>query len=66
MDKEITKQQEKNDRLQKSIHSDIASQAARLAHEKGYSVIFKKYKVNVRADDITTDIVNHLPKQAKE
>ena len=66
MDKEITKQQEKNDRLQKSIHSDIASQATRLAHEKGYSVIFKKYKVNVRADDITTDIVNHLPKQAKE
>lgn len=66
MDMEIDKQKEKNDRLQKQIHSDISSQAARLAHEKGYSVIFKKYKVNVSAADITSQVVESLPKQVKE
>ena len=66
MDREIDKQKEKNDRLQKQIHSDISSQAARLAHEKGYSVIFKKYKVNVSAADITSQVVENLPKQVKE
>ena len=66
MDREIDKQKEKNDRLQKQIHSDISSQAARLAHEKGYSVIFKKYKVNVSAADITSQVVESLPKQVKE
>ena len=66
MDREIDKQKEKNDRLQKQIHSDISSQAVRLAHEKGYSVIFKKYKVNVSAADITSQVVENLPKQVKE
>lgn len=66
MDREIDKQQEKNDQLQKKIHGDIASQATKLAHEKGYNVIFKKYKVNVSADDITAKVVENLQKQAKE
>ena len=66
MDREIDKQREKNDQLHKQIESDISSQAARLAHEKGYSVIFKKYKVNVSAADITTPVMENLAKQAKE
>ena len=66
IDREIDKQQEKNDQLQKKIHGDIASQATKLAHEKGYNVIFKKYKVNVSADDITAKVVENLKKQAKE
>ena len=66
MDREINKQREKNDQLQKRIDADISSQATRLAHEKGYSVIFKKYKVNISADDITAKVVENLPKQAKD
>ena len=66
MDKEITKQREKNDQLQKKIDADIASQATRLAHEKRYSIIFKKYKVNISADDITNKVVENLQKQVKE
>ena len=66
MDKEITKQREKNDQLQKRIDADIASQATRLAHEKRYSIIFKKYKVNISADDITNKVVENLQKQVKE
>ncbi|MGM9582935.1 MAG: hypothetical protein ACI3WU_04385 [Phascolarctobacterium sp.] len=63
MDREIAKQQEKNDQLQKRIEGDITSQATRLAHEKGYKIIFKKYKVNISADDITSQVVANLPKQ---
>lgn len=66
MDKEIAKQQEKNEQLQKRISADISSQAMRLAHENSYSVIFKKYKVNIKADDITAKVVENLQKQAKE
>ena len=62
MDREIAKQQEKNDQLKKKIDSDISSQAIKLAHEKGYTIILKKYKVNINADDITDVIIKNLPK----
>lgn len=61
MDREIDKQREKNELLQKKIATDISSQATRLAHAKGYSVIFKKYKVNINADDITSQLIKGLP-----
>lgn len=62
MDREIDKQQEKNDNLKKKIHQDIESQAVRLAHERGYTVVFKQYQVNLKAEDITADIVQNLKK----
>ena len=62
MDREIDKQQEKNSQLQKKIDSDITSQAVKLAHEQGYTLVLKKYKVNIKADDITDTIVKNLPK----
>ncbi|MDY4919619.1 MAG: hypothetical protein SO119_00840 [Phascolarctobacterium sp.] len=66
MDREIDKQQEKNDQLQKKIDSDISSQAVKLAHEKGYTIVFNKYKVNITADDITTKVVEYLQKQFQD
>lgn len=62
MDREIVKQQENNSQLQKKIDSDISSQAVKLAYEKGYTLILKKYKVNIKADDITDTIIKNLPK----
>lgn len=62
MDREIAKQQESNSQLQKKIDSDISSQAVKLAYEKGYTLILKKYKVNIKADDITDTIIKKLPK----
>ena len=62
MDREIAKQQESNSQLQKKIDSDISSQAVKLAYEKGYTLILKKYKVNIKADDITDTIIKNLPK----
>lgn len=62
MDREIDKQREKNEQLQKKIDRDISSQAAKLAHENGYTIVFKRYKVNIKADDITDRIIKDLPK----
>lgn len=62
MDKEIDKQQEKNDKLRKKINNDIESSAIKLAHERGYTIVFNKYKVNLKADDITDAVVQELKK----
>lgn len=63
MDREISKQQEKNDSLKRQINKDVESQAVRLAHERGYTIVFNQYKVNVKADDITDDVTRSLKKQ---
>lgn len=65
MDREIDKQQEKNEQLQKQINSDIESQAVKLAHERGYTIVFNKFKVNLKAEDITDAIVQALKKDKK-
>lgn len=63
MDREISKQQEKNDSLKRQINKDIESQAVRLAHERGYTVVFNQFKVNLDAEDITDVVVQNLKKQ---
>lgn len=63
MDREIDKQQQKNDELKKQINKDIESQAVRLAHERGYTIVFNKFKVNLKAEDITDAIVQALKKK---
>lgn len=63
MDREIEKQQQKNDELKKQINKDIESQAVRLAHERGYTIVFNKFKVNLKAEDITDAIVQALKKK---
>lgn len=65
MDREIDKQQEKNEQLQKQINSDIESQSVRLAHERSYSIVFNKFKVNLKADDITDTVIQALKKDKK-
>ena len=58
----MDKQQEKNDKLRKKINNDIESSAFKLAHERGYTIVFNKYKVNLKADDITDAVVQELKK----
>ena len=62
IDREIDKQQEKNDSLKKQINQDIESQAVKLAHERGFSIIIKKFRVNMKAEDITAAIIKALKK----
>jgi hypothetical protein len=62
IDREIDKQQEKNDILKKQINQDIESQAVKLAHERGYTIVFNKFRVNMKAEDITDAIIKALKK----
>lgn len=62
IDREIDKQQEKNDTLKKQINQDIESQAVKLAHERGYTIVFNKFRVNMKAEDITAAIIKALKK----
>ena len=62
IDREIDKQQEKNDSLKKQISQDIESQAVKLAHERGYTIVFNKFRVNMKAEDITAAIIKALKK----
>ena len=62
IDREIDKQQEKNDSLKKQINQDIESQAVKLAHERGYTIVFNKFRVNMKAEDITAAILKALKK----
>lgn len=62
IDREIDKQQEKNDSLKKQINHDIESQAVKLAHERGYTIVFNKFRVNMKAEDITDAIIKALKK----
>ena len=62
IDREIEKQQEKNDSLKKQINQDIESQAVKLAHERGYTIVFNKFRVNMKAEDITAAIIKALKK----
>ena len=62
IDREIDKQQEKNDSLKKQINQDIESQAVELAHERGYTIVFNKFRVNMKAEDITAAIIKALKK----
>lgn len=62
IDREIDKQQEKNDSLKKQINQDIESQAVKLAHERGYTIVFNKFIVNMKAEDITAAIIKALKK----
>lgn len=62
IDREIDKQQERNDSLKKQINQDIESQAVKLAHERGYTIVFNKFRVNMKAEDITAAIIKALKK----
>ena len=62
IDREIDKQQEKNDSLKKQINQDIESQAVKLAHERGYTIVFNKLRVNMKAEDITAALIKALKK----
>lgn len=63
MDREIDKQQEQNEGLKKQINQDIESQAVKLAHEHGYTIVFNQFKANIKADDITDAVIKALKVQ---
>ena len=62
VDEELDKQQQAIETMETAIKKDMESLVAKLAKERGYSVVFHKYRTNVSADDITEDVIAGLKK----
>jgi len=62
VDEELDKQQQDIEVLETSMKKDVESIVTRLARERGYTVVFHKYRTNVSADDITGDVIAGLKK----
>lgn len=60
IDKQANKLQESNEKLRAGIRNDIESNVIKLAHERQYTIVFHSVKVNIKADDITDDVVKAL------
>ena len=60
IDKQADKLQESNEKLRAGIRYDIESNVIKLAHERQYTIVFHSVKVNIKADDITDDVVKAL------
>lgn len=62
IDGRLDKIKEGNDKIASEISHDIESRVTRLAKERGYTIVFNKVKVNVKADDITAEVIKELKK----
>lgn len=60
IDKQADKLQESNEKLRAGIRNDIESNVIKLARERQYTIVFHSVKVNIKADDITDDVVKAL------
>ena len=60
IDKQADKLQESNEKLRAGVRNDIESNVIKLAHERQYTIVFHSVKVNIKADDITDDVVKAL------
>lgn len=61
-DRELDRRQQAVEALERSITKDVESAVTKLARERGYTVVFHKYRTNVTAEDITPDVLSELSK----
>ena len=64
VDQELDKRQQSIETLETALKKDMESIVAKLAKERGYTIVFHKYRMNVSADDITGDVIAGLRKMA--
>ncbi|MBR4909140.1 MAG: OmpH family outer membrane protein [Acidaminococcaceae bacterium] len=62
VDQELDKRQQGIETLETSMKKEMESVVLKLAKERGYSIVFHKYRTNVSADDITGDVISGLKK----
>lgn len=60
IDKQADKLQENNEKIMENIRRDIESNVIKIAHERKYTIVFHSVKVNIKADDITDDVIKAL------
>lgn len=66
VDRELDKRQQAIETLEADMKSDVAGIVTKLAREKGYTVVFYKYKANISADDITQPVLRDLQQLASK
>ena len=64
IDGELDKRQQGIETLETAIKKETESIVIKLAKERGYSIVFHKYRTNVAADDVTGDVISGLKKLA--
>lgn len=62
IDNRLDKIKEGNDKIAAEIRHDIESKVAFFAKERGYTIVFNKIKVNIKADDITKEVIKEFKK----
>ena len=62
VDRELDKQQQGIEALESDMKKEMESVVIKLAKERGYSIVFHKYRTNVSAHDITGDVIAGLKK----
>ena len=60
IDKQADKLQESNEKLRAGIRNEIESNVIKVGHERQFTIVFHSVKVNIKADDITDDVVKAL------
>lgn len=60
MDKEISRQQSRNEAVRRQIDTDIEKTVKQLAKKNQYSIVFKDVRTNIQAEDITEQVINGL------
>ncbi|MGI6263052.1 MAG: hypothetical protein ACOYKB_04290 [Succiniclasticum sp.] len=62
MDRELDKRQQAIETLESSMKADVSGIVTKLAKEKGYTIVFYKYRANISAEDITQPVLQDLQK----
>ena len=62
VDQELDKRQQGIETLESSMKKEMESVVLKLVKERGYTVVFHKFRTNISADDITGDVISGLKK----
>lgn len=62
VDRELDSRQQAVEALEETIKKDVEGVVAKLAKERGYTIVFHKYRTNIAAEDITGDVLTELGK----
>lgn len=62
IDQELDKRQQGIETLETSIKKETESVVLKIAKERGYSIVFHKYRISISADDMTGDVISGLKK----
>ncbi len=66
IDKQLVEQKLLADKLEARIMDDVKSQAARVAVAKKYTIVLSEIKMNIKAADITDEVIAGLPTKIDE